>query len=60
MMQIRRNGWWARKIEELLGMGGSAFVGVGQLHVSGEGMGSPSSCFSGASCHGGRWRDPAL
>jgi len=34
-MQPRRNAWWAKKIDELLSMGGTAFIGIGQLHVLG-------------------------
>jgi uncharacterized protein YbaP (TraB family) len=35
VMQIERNGWWARKINELLATGGTYFVGIGMLHVLG-------------------------
>jgi len=34
-MQIQRNGWWARKIGELLEQGGTHFVAVGEMHVLG-------------------------
>jgi uncharacterized protein YbaP (TraB family) len=34
-MQVRRNGWWAHKIGELLAKGGTYFVAVGELHVIG-------------------------
>jgi uncharacterized protein len=34
-MQVQRNGWWARKIDDLLNAGGVRFVAVGQLHVLG-------------------------
>jgi uncharacterized protein YbaP (TraB family) len=35
IMQIERNGWWARKINELLATGGTYFIGIGELHVLG-------------------------
>lgn len=35
VMQRQRNGWWARKVFELLGTKGTKFVAVGQLHVLG-------------------------
>ena len=35
VMQIDRNGWWARKIDELLATGGTCFVAIGLLHVLG-------------------------
>jgi uncharacterized protein YbaP (TraB family) len=35
VMQIERNGWWARKINELIATGGTYFVGIGMLHVLG-------------------------
>jgi uncharacterized protein YbaP (TraB family) len=35
IMQVQRNGWWARKIDELLDAGGTHFVAIGQMHVLG-------------------------
>lgn len=35
VMQRQRNGWWARKVFELLGTKGTRFVAIGQLHVMG-------------------------
>ncbi|MEO8452563.1 MAG: TraB/GumN family protein, partial [Gemmatimonadota bacterium] len=35
VMQPQRNGWWARKVFELLGTKGTHFVAIGQLHVLG-------------------------
>jgi len=35
VMQVQRNAWWARKIDELLMAGGTYFVAVGMLHVLG-------------------------
>ena len=35
VMQVQRNAWWARKIDELLMTGGIYCVGVGLLHVLG-------------------------
>lgn len=35
VMQIERNAWWARKINELLTAGGVYFIGIGELHVLG-------------------------
>jgi len=34
-MQPKRNAWWAKKIDELLSVGGTSFIGIGQLHVQG-------------------------
>jgi uncharacterized protein len=35
VMQIQRNEWWARKVDELLTKSRTCFVAVGQLHVLG-------------------------
>ena len=35
IMQVQRNAWWARTIDQLLTSGGSHFVGVGQMHALG-------------------------
>jgi uncharacterized protein YbaP (TraB family) len=35
VMQLERNAWWARKVDELLATGGTYFIAVGQLHVLG-------------------------
>jgi uncharacterized protein len=35
IMQVERNGWWARKIQQLLESQQTHFVAVGQLHVLG-------------------------
>ena len=35
VMQLQRNQWWARTIDELLKTPGTYFVAVGQLHVMG-------------------------
>jgi uncharacterized protein YbaP (TraB family) len=35
VMQMRRNAWWARKINELLSTSGTYFIAIGQLHVLG-------------------------
>jgi len=35
-MQIQRNGWWARKIGQLLTQGGTYFVAVGEMHILGR------------------------
>jgi uncharacterized protein YbaP (TraB family) len=35
IMQIQRNAWWARAIEQLLDGGGTHFVGIGQMHTLG-------------------------
>lgn len=35
VMQRQRNGWWARKVFELLGTKGTRIVAIGQLHVLG-------------------------
>jgi uncharacterized protein len=35
VMQLQRNAWWARKIDQLLATGGTSFVLVGELHVLG-------------------------
>jgi uncharacterized protein YbaP (TraB family) len=35
VIQIQRNVWWARKIDELLSAGGTYLVAVGMLHVLG-------------------------
>lgn len=35
VMQRQRNGWWARKVFELLGTKGTRLVAIGQLHVLG-------------------------
>jgi uncharacterized protein YbaP (TraB family) len=34
-MQVQRNTWWARKIDQLLAAGGTRFVATGELHVLG-------------------------
>jgi uncharacterized protein len=34
-IQVQRNIWWARKIDELLSTDRTAFIGMGQLHVVG-------------------------
>jgi len=34
-IQVERNIWWARKIDELLSSGRTSFIGIGQLHVLG-------------------------
>ena len=34
-IQVERNVWWARKIDELLSTDRTAFIGMGQLHVVG-------------------------
>jgi len=34
-IQVERNLWWARKIDELLSTDRTAFIGIGQLHVVG-------------------------
>jgi uncharacterized protein YbaP (TraB family) len=35
IMQVGRNAWWARKIDELLGTGDTHFIAVGNLHAVG-------------------------
>jgi uncharacterized protein YbaP (TraB family) len=35
IMQVDRNAWWARKIDSLLSMSGTYFIGIGQMHVLG-------------------------
>jgi len=35
VMQVQRNAWWARKIDQLLATDGTSFVLVGELHVLG-------------------------
>lgn len=35
VMQVRRNGWWAQKITELLQSEGTHFIAVGNLHAMG-------------------------
>lgn len=35
IMQVGRNAWWARKIDELLRSGGTHLIAVGSLHVMG-------------------------
>lgn len=35
VMQLGRNAWWARKIDELLGTGHTHFIAVGNLHAMG-------------------------
>jgi len=35
VMQVGRNAWWARKIDQLLGMGDTHFIAVGNLHAMG-------------------------
>lgn len=35
VMQVQRNAWWARKVVELLKLGGTYFIAVGDLHVMG-------------------------
>jgi uncharacterized protein YbaP (TraB family) len=34
-IQVQRNIWWARKIDELLSGDRTSFIGMGQLHVLG-------------------------
>jgi len=34
-VQVQRNIWWARKIDELLSADRTSFIGIGQLHVLG-------------------------
>ena len=34
-IQVQRNIWWARKIDELLSTDRTSFIGMGQLHVVG-------------------------
>jgi uncharacterized protein YbaP (TraB family) len=34
-IQVHRNMWWAKKIDELLATNGTYFVGIGMLHVLG-------------------------
>lgn len=34
-MQVQRNSWWARKINDLLASAGTYFVAIGELHVLG-------------------------
>jgi len=34
-MQVQRNIWWARKIDELLSADRTSFIGIGQMHVLG-------------------------
>ena len=36
VMQVQRNAWWARKIDELLNTGKTHFVAVGNLHAMGR------------------------
>jgi hypothetical protein len=35
IMQVRRNAWWTRTIEQLLSDGGTHFIGIGQMHLLG-------------------------
>ena len=35
IMQVGRNAWWARKIDELLGTSDTHFIAVGNLHAMG-------------------------
>jgi len=35
VMQMERNAWWARKINDLLSTSGTYFIAIGQLHVLG-------------------------
>lgn len=35
VIQVKRNTWWARKIDELLTTGGTSFIAIGELHVLG-------------------------
>ena len=34
-MQVDRNAWWARTIDRLLAVGGTHFIGIGQMHMLG-------------------------
>jgi len=34
-IQVQRNLWWARKIDELLSADRTSFIGIGQLHIVG-------------------------
>lgn len=34
-MQVRRNAWWAHKIDQLLVTPDTSFIGIGELHVLG-------------------------
>ena len=34
-IQVQRNIWWAKKIDELLATNGTYFIGMGLLHVLG-------------------------
>jgi uncharacterized protein YbaP (TraB family) len=34
-IQVQRNEWWAKKIDELLATNGTYFIGMGMLHVLG-------------------------
>ena len=35
VMQLGRNAWWARKVDDLLATGGTHFIAVGNLHAMG-------------------------
>jgi uncharacterized protein len=35
IMQVQRNGWWTRTIDQLLSEGGTHFIGIGQMHLLG-------------------------
>ena len=35
IMQVQRNAWWTRTIDQLLSEGGTHFIGIGQMHLLG-------------------------